>query len=76
MEETSNLEKTFVACWSHMEDSVDSGKLKLSNNEKLTFYGLYKFAANGECKVEAPSRLRIIERAKWDAWKKMGNSMT
>eukprot|EP00350_Pseudokeronopsis_sp_OXSARD2_P004253 CAMPEP_0170540642 /NCGR_PEP_ID=MMETSP0211-20121228/618_1 /TAXON_ID=311385 /ORGANISM="Pseudokeronopsis sp., Strain OXSARD2" /LENGTH=57 /DNA_ID=CAMNT_0010843133 /DNA_START=129 /DNA_END=302 /DNA_ORIENTATION=+ len=33
-------------------------------------------ATEGECKIAAPSRLKIFERAKYDAWKKLGNSMT
>jgi hypothetical protein len=26
--------------------------------------------------VSAPSRLKLVERAKYDVWKKLGNSMT
>eukprot|EP00349_Pseudokeronopsis_sp_Brazil_P004671 CAMPEP_0202968260 /NCGR_PEP_ID=MMETSP1396-20130829/13509_1 /ASSEMBLY_ACC=CAM_ASM_000872 /TAXON_ID= /ORGANISM="Pseudokeronopsis sp., Strain Brazil" /LENGTH=57 /DNA_ID=CAMNT_0049694391 /DNA_START=156 /DNA_END=329 /DNA_ORIENTATION=+ len=33
-------------------------------------------ATQGECKAPAPSRMKIFERAKWDAWKKLGSTMT
>jgi hypothetical protein len=30
--------------------------------------------SSGPCKGAAPSKLKIIERAKYDEWKKLGNT--
>jgi acyl-CoA-binding protein len=54
--------------------STDSSSM--SNQVKLRFYGLYKQATAGPCTTTAPSRLKLVERAKWQAWKDIGSSMT
>jgi len=46
--------------------------VKLSNETKLAFYALYKQITEGPCKTEAPSRFKMIERAKWQAWSNLG----
>jgi len=46
--------------------------LKLSNEQKLQMYGLFKQATIGENTTKAPSKLAFIERSKWDAWTKLG----
>lgn len=45
---------------------------KLSNNDKLAFYALFKQATIGKCNTAQPSRMKMVERAKWDAWNKLG----
>ncbi|EGR34567.1 hypothetical protein IMG5_007270 [Ichthyophthirius multifiliis] len=47
--------------------------VELTNQQKLTFYALFQQAKQGQCKGSQPSRLKIIERAKYDAWKALGN---
>ncbi|KAI9101337.1 acyl-CoA-binding protein [Phlyctochytrium arcticum] len=42
------------------------------NDVKLEFYALYKAATVGPCNDPQPSLLQFVERAKWQAWKKLG----
>jgi acyl-CoA-binding protein len=44
----------------------------LSNDDKLAFYALFKQGTSGENTTKAPSRLKVVEKFKWDAWKKLG----
>lgn len=39
----------------------------------LRFYGLYKQATEGKCNQPKPSFWAVINKAKWDAWKCLGN---
>jgi len=43
-----------------------------TNQEKLDFYGLFKQGTEGPCNTKAPSRLKIVDKAKWDAWNSLG----
>ncbi len=43
--------------------------LKLDNDQKLQLYALYKQSTEGDCKGTAPSKLKMVDRAKYDAWK-------
>jgi len=45
----------------------------ITNEVKLTFYGLFKQASAGPCKSPEPSRFQIVKRAQWQAWKKHGD---
>lgn len=38
---------------------------KITNELKLSFYGLFKQGSVGPCNEKAPSRLKLVERAKW-----------
>lgn len=44
------------------------GELKLSDNDKLKFYGYYKQATIGPVNTSQPSFYKFVERAKWNAW--------
>lgn len=46
--------------------------MKLDNETKLVFYALFKQITEGENKTKAPSKLKVVEKYKWDAWKKLG----
>ena len=39
----------------------------------LHFYAFYKQATRGPCQVEKPKIIDVSKRAKWEAWKKLGN---
>ena len=39
----------------------------------LRFYALYKQATLGKCSEPKPSFWAVIAKAKWDAWKCLGN---
>ena len=40
----------------------------LSNDQKLSFYGLFKQAKAGDCNTQQPGRLQVKNRSKWNAW--------
>ncbi|KAL6074668.1 Enoyl-CoA delta isomerase 2, mitochondrial [Balamuthia mandrillaris] len=46
---------------------------EISNEQKLKFYGLFKQATEGPNTTKAPSRLDVIKRYKWNAWKELGS---
>ncbi|RQM17729.1 hypothetical protein DD237_001228 [Peronospora effusa] len=49
------------------------GDNKMTNEQKLTLYALYKQAHNGKCSVERPSGVDIVGSAKWESWKALGD---
>lgn len=55
---------------------IESGGLAgadLSNEDKLELYGYYKQAEDGPCNTPKPSAFKVVDSAKWKAWKKMNN---
>ena len=72
--DAEKVDKQFNAALVVISQSGKEGP-KMSNNEKLTFYALFKQATVGKCNVPAPSRLKMVDKAKWDAWNGLG-SMT
>ena len=50
----------------------DAHHIKLSSDQKLAFYGLFKQATVGPCDKPQPGLLEMVERAKWKAWKALG----
>ena len=52
--------------------SADDGQ-KIDNETKLKFYAFFKQATVGPNKTKAPSKLKVVERYKWDQWKKLKN---
>ena len=49
-----------------------NSRIKLSTEQKLAFYGLFKQATMGPCNLPKPGLLEMVEKAKWSAWKKLG----
>lgn len=43
------------------------------NASALKIYAFYKQIHVGPCNKKAPSKLKVVERAKYDAWKALGN---
>ncbi|XP_021274139.1 acyl-CoA-binding domain-containing protein 3-like [Herrania umbratica] len=74
--ERTELKKDFVAavrflgCKSNADQTYD---LKIANDVKMQFYGLYKIATEGPCHEPQPMALKLSARAKWNAWKRLGN---
>ena len=68
----AEIEKQFKAAQDIISKGGKEGP-KLSNNEKLVFYGLYKQATVGKCNIKAPGRLDVVARAKYDAWNALGS---
>ena len=66
------LDKAFQAAQTFISTSDSKTGPKLSNSDKLEFYSLFKQASVGPCTGKQPSRLNIVARAKYDAWKALG----
>ena len=49
-----------------------NSRIKLTTDQKLSFYGLFKQATLGPCDRPKPGLLEMVEKAKWSAWKKLG----
>ena len=62
----SNLEKKF----NEMLVAVSNATIdfKPNNQQKLQLYAFYKQATEGDVQGKCPSRLRMVENAKWTAW--------
>ena len=48
----------------------------IGHKNVLKFYAFYKQATRGPCQIEKPKIIDVSKRAKWDAWKKLGNMTT
>ncbi|XP_022752072.1 acyl-CoA-binding domain-containing protein 3-like [Durio zibethinus] len=72
--ERTELEKDFSAavCFLECRSRADQ-TLKLGNNVKMQLYGLHKIATKGPCHEPQPMSLKLSARAKWNAWKRLGN---
>jgi diazepam-binding inhibitor (GABA receptor modulating acyl-CoA-binding protein) len=46
---------------------------KISQKTQLQFYALFKQSTEGSVRGKQPGRLKIVARAKYGAWKKLGN---
>ncbi|OMJ82665.1 hypothetical protein SteCoe_16589 [Stentor coeruleus] len=62
------VEQEFKAALNYIKDSKNP-PLETNNEQKLDFYALFKQATDGAPKGSAPSRLKVVERAKFMAWK-------
>ncbi len=56
-----------------MLNAARPGDAEITNEDKLQFYGMFKQATAGPNNTKAPSRRKIVERYKWDSWKKLGS---
>jgi acyl-CoA-binding protein len=70
------LDEDFALGIKYVQSLPPKGALELTNNQKLMFYGLYKQGVAGPCNTKAPSRLRVVDRAKWEAWKAIGTKLS
>lgn len=51
-------------------------KKDVSNDSKLKLYAYFKQAEQGSCSGERPGMFDLVGRAKYDAWKALGNMST
>ncbi|KAK8673943.1 hypothetical protein V6N13_112252 [Hibiscus sabdariffa] len=72
--EVTELEKDFgkAVCFLEYKSNADKD-FKLGNDLKMQLYGLHKIATEGSCYEPQPMSLELSARAKWNAWKKLGN---
>ena len=62
------LKENFEYCVKFINTSK-TGTVEIGNQDKLTFYALYKQATLGNVTGKQPSRLNVVARYKYDAWK-------
>lgn len=62
------MEQEFKKALNYIKDTSNPA-LDTNNEQKLDFYALFKQSTDGAPKGQAPSRLKVIERAKFMAWK-------
>uniref|UniRef100_A0AAF5Q5U8 ACB domain-containing protein n=1 Tax=Wuchereria bancrofti TaxID=6293 RepID=A0AAF5Q5U8_WUCBA len=67
-----SVEEKFQAAVSIVQKMPKSGPMVPTNDEKLMFYSLYKQATEGKNKNAQPNFLHFLQKAKWEAWKKLG----
>ncbi|KAB2058331.1 hypothetical protein ERO13_A11G217000v2 [Gossypium hirsutum] len=72
--ERTELEKDFGAAVCFLESRNNADQiLKLGNNLKMQLYALQKVATEGPCHETHPMAFKLSARAKWNAWKRLGN---
>lgn len=57
--------------FSHAQEEVKNLAKRPSNDELLSLYSYFKQASQGDVDGSRPGMLKVTERAKWDAWKKL-----
>ena len=62
------MEAEFRKALAYIKDTSNP-PLDTSNQQKLDFYALFKQATDGAPKGSPPSRVKVVERAKFMAWK-------
>lgn len=67
------LEEQFKTALGFIQGADSKNGPKLSNESKLKFYALFKQISKGPNKDKQPSRLQVVQRAKWAAWNELGN---
>ena len=65
----SDLETTFEEAVDYVQTA--EGSFKPSQDLKLTMYGLFKQASEGDVKGKKPGMLDVVGRAKYAAWTKL-----
>ena len=58
---------SFDTAAANIKKSADR-KVKMTDDELLQVYGLYKQATVGDNNTEKPSFIQLKEKAKWGAW--------
>ncbi|KAL2644353.1 hypothetical protein R1flu_011940 [Riccia fluitans] len=71
--ESSELEELFGAAATFVATQAVGPGLKVSNEDQLLLYGLYKCATEGPCRTAQPPAYRMSARAKWNAWQNLGD---
>ncbi|PSS19716.1 Acyl-CoA-binding domain-containing protein [Actinidia chinensis var. chinensis] len=73
--ERSELEEVFAAAANYVASGgKDDDRLSnMGSDVQMQLYGLHKVAMEGPCYEPQPMALMISSRAKWNAWKRLGN---
>ncbi|CAI5456181.1 unnamed protein product [Caenorhabditis angaria] len=65
------LQQKFDAAVEIIQKLPKTGPVSTSNDQKLTFYSLFKQATIGNVNTDRPGIFSIVERKKWDSWKEL-----
>eukprot|EP00041_Stephanoeca_diplocostata_P011244 m.182790 g.182790 ORF g.182790 m.182790 type:complete len:273 (-) comp18471_c1_seq1:390-1208(-) len=65
----ANIETQFSTAIEFIQSLPKDGEIKITDGQKLQFYGLFKQATKGNCTTNQPSMFQVVARAKWNAWK-------
>lgn len=68
-----SLEEKFHAAVNVIRSLPKSGSYQPSNELMLRFYSYFKQATEGPCDKPKPGFWDVVNRAKWEAWNKLGN---
>ncbi|CAL1293867.1 unnamed protein product [Larinioides sclopetarius] len=69
----ASVEEKFKAAVEIIKSLPKSGSIQPSNDTKLKFYSYFKQATEGPCELPKPGFWDVVNRAKWDAWNKLGD---
>lgn len=72
MDTDFNLEEVFNSGVSIVRNLPKEGPIKPSDELKLKFYAYFKQATCGPNQTPKPRFYQVIEKYKWEAWKKLG----
>ncbi|XP_041988608.1 acyl-CoA-binding domain-containing protein 5 [Aricia agestis] len=68
-----SLEDKFNAAVNVIRSLPKSGSYQPSNEMMLKFYSYFKQATEGPCNKAKPGFWDVVNRAKWEAWSKLGD---
>ncbi|XP_050070356.1 acyl-CoA-binding domain-containing protein 5 [Anopheles maculipalpis] len=68
-----SIEQRFNAAVNVIRGLPKNGPYQPSNDMLLRFYSYYKQATKGKCDERKPAFWDVINRAKWDAWNRLGD---
>ncbi|XP_036392178.1 acyl-CoA-binding domain-containing protein 4 isoform X1 [Megalops cyprinoides] len=71
-ESEENCQRRFQAAVDVIQNLPKNGAYRPSYEVMLRFYGLYKQAVCGPCRVSRPGFWDPVGRYKWDAWSRLG----
>ncbi|CAI4228817.1 unnamed protein product [Auanema sp. JU1783] len=64
----TSLKDKFQAAVEIVQNLPKDGAVSTTNEEKLTFYSLFKQATVGSCNIPKPGFWNLREKYKWEAW--------
>uniref|UniRef100_A0A8C1YLI9 ACB domain-containing protein n=1 Tax=Cyprinus carpio TaxID=7962 RepID=A0A8C1YLI9_CYPCA len=73
MEDPKSIQRRFEAAVKVIRSLPEDGSYDLSDDMLVMFYSYYKQATAGPCDTPKPNSWDPIGKAKWEAWKTLGN---
>lgn len=69
----ASTEEKFHAAVEIIKSLPKTGNIQPSNEMKLKFYSFFKQATEGPCELPKPGFWEVVNRAKWEAWNRLGD---